>query len=76
MRLSIRDQNVIFRKGKRAALEAHGAFTCPYVDDDARFAAWIEGYESGEIELDRKQKNSASAPLMEYWSAIKPLDRS
>jgi hypothetical protein len=49
--LSIRERSEMVRQGTNAALIGAGAFTCPYVDDDHRFAAWVEGYELGELRL-------------------------
>jgi hypothetical protein len=56
MALSIRERNEMVRQGTKAALIGAGAFTCPYIDDDHRFAAWVEGYELGELRLAALQR--------------------
>jgi hypothetical protein len=56
MDLSIRERSEMVRQGTKAALIGAGAFTCPYIDDDHRFAAWVEGYELGELRLAALQR--------------------
>lgn len=51
MPLSVRERNEMIRQGTAAALTCAGAFTCPYLDDEARFEAWLRGYELGEAQL-------------------------
>jgi hypothetical protein len=56
MDLSIRERSEMVRQGTKAALIGAGAYTCPYIDDDHRFAAWVEGYELGEFRLAALQR--------------------
>jgi hypothetical protein len=76
MALSAAERTKIFRKGKRAALLEAGAFTCPYIDDDLRFAAWIEGYELGELKLAaRSAGEDAGSEPHHFWTEVNPLSR-
>jgi hypothetical protein len=61
MDLSVRERNEMVRQGTRAALIGAGAFTCPYIDDDDRFTAWVEGYELGELRLAAAQRRKDAA---------------
>lgn len=74
MRLSVRERNEMIRQGTKAALIGAGAFTCPYIDDDIRFAAWIEGYELGELRLAAVSKpdNNAKGP-QGFWAEVRPI---
>jgi hypothetical protein len=70
------EKNDLIRAGTRAALNRVGAFTCPYVDDDERFAAWISGYELGELRLAaQKSQNDPVAKTDGFWAGISPIER-
>jgi hypothetical protein len=73
MSLTAKERRAMNEQGRCAALARVGAFTCPYMDDEERFAAWIEGYERGEEELDSPSAGDVSSGG--FWSEIHPLNR-
>ncbi len=76
MKLSTNEENDLMRAGTRAALNGVGAFICPYMDDDLRFAAWIKGYELGELRLTGKKNRKDPIEEAEgFWADVRPIER-
>lgn len=76
MKLTASEENDLIRAGTRAALIQAGAFTCPYLDDDLRFAAWINGYELGELRLAAaKLRDDPTEQAEGFWAEVRPIER-
>jgi hypothetical protein len=75
MGLTARERKTMIEQGKRAALARAGAFTCPYGDDEDRFAAWIEGYELGERVLADSEADASPPSAAGFWASVKPISR-
>jgi hypothetical protein len=73
--LTVKERKTMIEQGRRAAVARAGAFTCPYVDDEDRFTAWIEGYELGEQALTKSEADTPSPSAAGFWSSVKPISR-
>ena len=62
----------IVRRGKIAALRGDGAYTCPYMEDNIRFEAWIKGYANGEEQLRLTHNQARQGGRSEIVSSHKP----
>lgn len=76
MKLTESEKNDIIRAGTRAALNGVGAFTCPHIDDDLRFDAWISGYELGELRLaSARRRNDPVEEAEGFWAEVRRIER-
>lgn len=75
MGLSAKERRAVRDMGMLAALARVGAYTCPFIEDDQRFAAWIEGYEAGEKTVTRSESGPVEAPVSDFWGSVKPISR-